>query len=49
MQYEDLSLNQKIAAKGLIQNDPQLGIFKAVWVLWNFKVAVNELLKQITS
>lgn len=49
MKYEDLNINQRIAAKGLIQTDPELAIFKAVWLLWDFREAVNQLLNKITE
>lgn len=41
MKYEDLTLNQRIGLKGLFQTDPELSSYMAIWILWNFKVAIN--------
>jgi hypothetical protein len=44
MTYKDLTLMQRIGLKGMIEKLPELRPFKAVWLLWNFKVAVNAFL-----
>lgn len=44
MKYEDLTLNQRIALKGFIETKPELQSYKLVWILWNFKMAVEYFL-----
>lgn len=44
MGYKDLTLMQRIGLKGEIEKNQSLGAFRAVWLLWNFKVAVDAFL-----
>jgi hypothetical protein len=46
MKYEDLTIEQRIALKGHIWNDPELKQIKLVWLLWNFKKAVEYFLNE---
>lgn len=58
MKYEDLSIHQRITAKGLVTNKKEQGEFAndsffpcihAIWKLSNFKEAINMLLFKITE
>jgi hypothetical protein len=49
MKYEDLSLNQRILIKGMIEKDSDLQPFKAAWLVYDFRQAVNFLLDKLTS
>ena len=46
MKYEDLTIHQRIGLKGFIESDPNLVIYKAIWLLWNFKIAVEYFLNE---
>lgn len=41
MTYNGLTLMQRIGLKGEIQTNPKLAIYKAIWLLWDFRTAVN--------
>jgi hypothetical protein len=49
MKYEDLTLNQRILIKGMIDKDNDLQPFKAAWLVYDFRIAVNLLLDKLTS
>lgn len=46
MKYTDLSLNERIALKGFISRDPDLAPYKLIWILWDFKTAVEYFLNE---
>lgn len=44
MKYSDLTINQRISLKGYFESDKTLLPYKAIWMLWNFKIAVEYFL-----
>lgn len=49
MSYEDLTLNQRISLKGVFVTDPMLGNYRALMIMWNFKIAINYFLDPNTE
>ena len=49
MKYEDLTLNQRIGLKNEFINNPVCQNYRLVWIMWNFKVAVEYFLNDDIS
>lgn len=44
MTYKDLTIHQKIGLKGHFMDDPAYVNYKALMLLWNFRVAIEYFL-----
>lgn len=44
MTYKQLTIDQRIGLKGFFKTAPDLHAYRAVWVLWDFKTAVEFFL-----
>ena len=44
MKYEDLNIHQKIGLKGFFISDPKMKQYRLIWVVFNFKKAINYFL-----
>ncbi|MBN4061701.1 hypothetical protein JYU20_00705 [Bacteroidales bacterium AH-315-I05] len=44
MEYNELTVHQKIGLKGYFREDPDFVNYRVVWILWNFKIAIEYFL-----
>lgn len=46
MRYEDLTIHQRISLKGFIKTWESLVPYYAIWILWDYRRAINCFLDE---
>jgi hypothetical protein len=41
LRWQDLTVHQRITLKGLFVTDEELSIYRAVWILWDYRKAID--------